>query len=702
MNAKSDSDKSGSANSMQMRFFISTQGNDRWSGRLARPNRDKTDGPWATPGVALARLAQLKTEGQLTGPVTVEVKDGVYELDKPLLVSPEQSWPVTFVAAPGETPVFSGGKRITKWNIRQLNGRTVWVADLPEVREDKWLFRSLFVNGRRAERPRLPKQGLFRMASVPGLKLPSGWGNGGQTAFISAPGDVKQFSNLADVEVVCLHFWIEERSEIAGFDPETNRVEMSRPSYSALVGSHGSQLADYYLDNVREALTEPGQWYLDRHEGRLYYLPMKGELPKSSQVIAPRLLQLLAVEGDPENSAYVEHLRFHGIAFAHTDWRHPSADGADIRGHSRHSRMGRGNRAAAGQAANDVPGVIALEGARHCTLENCTLEHIGWYGVSILDGCSNIRVIGCMITDAGAGGIKADGEPARQGAVESRRTSDLVITDNTIRTCGRIFHSACGVLSMNACRVTIAHNHIHNLFYTGVSCGWVWGYRQNASHSNTIAFNHIHDIGQGLLSDMGGIYTLGIQPVTVIRNNLIHDINSAHYGGWCIYPDEGSSHLLIENNVCYNADRQAFNQHYGRENMVINNIFAFGGDAAASIGRKEDHVGVTFVRNLFISDGVPMFSPGYSYEVSPAVWRGYSNLFYDVSGKQPTLNLDRQTNVTLDKWQAMGLDQSSVWSDPGCRNLKRRDFTLKANSPALALGFEPIDLTMVGPRPANR
>ena len=65
---------------------------------------------------------------------------------------------------------------------------------------------------------------------------------------------------------------------------------------------------------------------------------------------------------------------------------------------------------------------------------------------------------------------------------------------------------------------------------------------------------------------------LGVQPGTVLRGNLIHDIEKSNYGGWAIYPDEGSAHLLIENNVCYRTNGEIFHQHYGRENVIRNNI----------------------------------------------------------------------------------------------------------------------------------
>jgi len=682
-------------------FFLSPRGSDHWSGRRPMPNRGRTDGPWATPAGALRRLAEWKAQGRLSGPVTLVVGDGVYELAEPLRISPSLSWPIRFCAAPGARPVFSGGRRIRKWRVSRLNGRPVWIADLPEVREGRWTFRSLYVHGMRAPRPRRPRHGLFRMAAVPGMTLPTGWGEGGQTVFECAPGDVQPFRHLSDVEVVYLHFWIEERSPIAAFDPETRRVTMARPSRAPLVGSFGSQLADYYLDNVWEELSEPGEWYLDRSAGQLYYLPRAGEAPADTEIIAPRLLQVLALEGDLEQNRPIEHLRFEGLTFAHTDWRHPSADGATIYGHSRMNRHSRGTRAAAAQAACDVPGAVALEGVQHVAFEDCVFRNLGWYGLSLMDGCRNIRVAGCTFEDLGAGGVKVDGAPARAGESENRRTGLIQITDNTIRAAGRVFHSACGVLAMNAYRVTIAHNHIHDLFYTGISCGWEWGYQQSAAHSNTIAWNHIHDIGQGLLSDMGGIYTLGVQPGTVIRNNLIHGIRSAHYGGWCIYPDEGSSHLVIEGNVCFDADREPFHIHYGREILVLNNLFAFGGESVVRLSRAESHITVSFFRNLFLANGTPMFRwPGTGGPQE--VLRSEGNLFFDVSGRRPVFHGPKGRALSWSEWRQAGLDRFSIVADPKCRDWKRRRFELRSGSPAERLGFVVPDLRQVGPRPPGK
>ncbi len=706
-----------------MELYLSPAGNDRWSGMLPEPSKDGSDGPLASFSGVRDRLRLLRSgvynprwgviDGRLDGPVTVHVRGGVYAVAAPLAFTPEDSYPVTFRACGDERPVIDGGVRLSDWTETDIGGRTCWCADLPAVRAGEWYFRQLFVDGRRAPRPRWPKSGLLRMEAAPDMPVPASWGHGGYTRFVAAEGDLRAFRNLGDVEVVYLHFWIEERSPVESYDPESRLVTMSRPSRAPLVGSHGTQLADYYLDNVFEALTEPGEWYLDRQAGKLYYLPLDGQSMPTTEVWAPRCLQLLAVTGDPEQHRHVENIRFEGITFRHTDWRHPDEDERPILGSWRvrpngpgdrsfGKRHARGRFAAASQAACDIPGVIAFEGARFCALKNCTVEHVGWYGVDIGDGCEHVDIVGCTLRDLGAGGVKINGAAARDADVRTRCTGSCRIADNLITAAGRVFHSAVGVLSMNAFQMIIIHNHIHDLFYTGISCGWEWGYQENISRDNLIAWNHIHHLGQGLLSDMGGIYTLGVQPGTVLRGNRIHDVRSAHYGGWCIYPDEGSSHILIEHNVCHDADRNAFHQHYGRENVVRNNIFAFGGEAVCTYSRLEPHRGFTFERNILVTRGIPLWNKVQSDERSGlALERSRIicdlNLVFDADGAEPRIESAGDSR-SFSAWQQAGLDRHSLVADPGFADLEGRDFTLAADSPAFTLGFEPIDTSRVGPR----
>jgi hypothetical protein len=687
-------------------LYVSPKGDDRWSGTLAEPNEAGSDGPLATLAGARDAVRKLKFAAKLSGPVYVWLRGGEYRITEPVVFRPEDSAPVTYAAYPGETPVITGGKRITGWREEQMSFGKVWVTEIPEVAEGKWYFRQLFVGGERRPRARLPKQGFYRMKDVPGTSL---HGNAltddlfaGSDTFICHPGDIRRWRNLTDVEVVAVHFWIEERMPIQSFDEPAGTVKSSRRSMFVLKDDVAKRYAKYYVENVFEALGDPGEWYLDRKSGTLYYVPMPGETIGNVEICAGVTDQFLRFEGKPEQGRFVEYLTFRNLTFQYSDWYQPPGGG---------ERFGRPgiDFAAAPQAAFHVPGVIYMEGARYCAIEDCKIAHIGFYGIELSDGCMFNRIVGNEIFDMGAGGIKLDGSDA--GGPESRRNGNHRVTDNQIHAGGRVFHSAVGILSVHSFGNVLSHNHIHDLYYTGISCGWVWGYAENVSKNNRIENNHIHDLGHGLLSDMGGIYTLGVQPGTVIRGNRIHDIEKCNYGGWAIYPDEGSSHIVIENNICYNTSSQVFHQHYGRENIVRNNIFAFGREGQAAITRKEEHLSFTFERNLFIADGQPMFVGGGGGKLETKPFHSNLNLFWDVSGREPISGnggpdenacFSLRRTFSVEQLRELGYDLHSVYADPKFRDLANFDFTLLEDSPAIALGFQPIDAANVGPRPKGK
>ncbi|MFC4600803.1 right-handed parallel beta-helix repeat-containing protein [Cohnella hongkongensis] len=677
-----------------MKFYISTEGSDAWSGLMAQPNAGYTDGPFRSLERAKLAVREYKRNAAISAPVTVELRGGTYRIGKPIVFEPEDSAPVTYTSYPGETAALDGGRRIEGWREERLGSLTVWTVDVPEAADGSWYFRQLFVNGERRPRPRLPKRGYYWMEDVPGMTFEDELFQGGRT-FQYAEGDlqgVHAWTQLADIEVIVPHFWTDEHMPIQSVDPEKRQITSTRRSVFVLKDDFVPRFPKYAVDNVFEALSEPGEWYLNRATGRLTYVPMPGETIGECEIVAPVACQLLQLRGNPLAGACVEGLKFVNLVFQHTDWEW-------VDRYEDYRWMDSAEAYAAGpQGAVHLPGVIEMTGARHCAIEGCTVRHIGWYGIELGDGCRNVQIVGNELYDLGAGGIKvrgadAEGEPASRNGCHR-------ITDNLIHGGGRVFLSGIGIVLTHSYGNEVSHNRIHDLYYSGISCGWEWGYADSVSRDNRFEKNHIYDLGHGVLSDMGGIYLLGVQPGTVVTGNLIYGIEKSNYGGWAIYTDEGSSHIVIENNICSDTSSHGFHQHYGRENIVRNNIFAMNRDGQIALTRPEEHVSFTFMRNIVVTDGQPIFqmeAEKGKHLVSDA------NLYWDISGKTRIFNGDGPDRGgeagMLEAWRkATGNDWSSLVENPGFEPFERYPLKLAPDSPAFRLGFRPIDMSDVGPR----
>jgi hypothetical protein len=386
----------------------------------------------------------------------------------------------------------------------------------------------------------------------------------------------------------------------------------------------------------------------------------------------------------------VEHVVFRGLTFEHTRFELPPGNSNGQQGSA------------------SVSAAIIMTGARHCRFENCALKNLGTWGLELGRGCAENAFVANEISYIAAGGFRANGGTERDHPLE--RTADNLIADNHLHHYGQVYPSAVGILLMNTEGNMVTHNHVHHGFYTGISVGWVWGYQRSVSQGNHIEFNHIHDIGQGLLSDMGGIYTLGVSPGTVIRNNLIHDVDANQYGGWGIYHDEGSTHQLVENNVVFHTKFAPFNIHYAKEVTVRNNIFALGRLEQLSRTRNEPHKSVFFENNIVYWQSGELFSKNwkdvpYTFHLHPKDKSGTAtltntfecdwNVYFNPGLAREEVKF---AGGSLADWQARGHDVHSLYIDPQIVDAEHGDFRLKPGSPAWALGFKAIDLTGVGPR----
>ena len=267
----------------------------------------------------------------------------------------------------------------------------------------------------------------------------------------------------------------------------------------------------------------------------------------------------------------------------------------------------------------------------------------------------------------GGGGIRVGDTDPNQAAAAPNFGS--IIADNHIHHIGLVNAPAVGVLIFLSASNCVAHNEIDHTFYSTISVGWTWGYAPNPCHDNIIEFNHLHDFGQGMLSDMGGVYTLGIQRGTIVRENLIHDVNVSGYGGWGLYTDEGSSGIVLESNIVYHCQSAGMHQHYGETNLFYNNIIALNQEAQIARTRPEPHVSFYFTNNIVYFDSGML-----------------------LSGKWDGGPVDLDHNLYFDT------HVHSIFQDPLFANPANGDFRLRSGSPALPFGFHPLDLRDVGVR----
>ena len=613
--------------------YVSPTGDDSWSGRLAQPNADRTDGPRATLGAACRATRTLGTETSRR----IVVQAGEYFLNEPVVLTEKDSG-LTIEAATGADVTLYGGRKVTGW---RKDGPDFYAATLPGVKEGDWDFRALIVNGRYCPRARLPKAGRFEHRSVFDVRWMSTTGGGWQrkptdeelTTLKYRPEDLGPWLDIRNAEVTVYHMWDDSMVGVSAIDTESHTLTFSSPTGHP-AGAFG--VKTYVVWNVREGLTEPGQWYLDRTAGKVVYWPLTGEDMSEVKVIAPVVESIVRVQGS--RGKPVRNVTLRGLRLAATTT--PLTAG--------------------GFGAGRFDGALSIANAEDCMFGDLEVRHAGGQGIQATG--TSLRIQRCHVHHVGACGIRASG-------------TRLEVTDNHIHDVGLTYPSAIA-LQGGGRDSLVAHNHVHHAPYSAINYG---------GQNTRIEANRIHD-AMLELHDGGGIYCFGGKNL-VLRGNYIHDIiDTGGYGASAYYLDEQSEGCLVEGNLSVNVMRPSHN-HMAKGNTIRNNVFINEGDLRLTWPRSSDY---RFEKNILWATGRIVF------DNREGITTLAGNILYSVAGKVECKKLDQYSQTGEYPMQA---DAVNVLADPKLIAYRDGQVQIAPDSPAHALGIEPIDVSGTGPRP---
>ena len=624
--------------------------------RVAPDGKDgsETSLAGARDAVRRARDAGDKSEAR------VIFSAGTYAITEPVVFEPRDSG-VSYETAAGAKVVITGGKKIEG---AMKDG--MWTAKV----DPAWRFEGLWVNGQRATRARTPNEGFIQAMGQP-QKPPHDaqpTGDAGKTLIEIEPKFAKDLAALPpeekrDVNVLVYFTWDMQRHRLAdaGADGTLQFTGPLQRVFFSLAPFHNMR-----LENYRAALDAPGEWFLDR-AGTLLYIPREGEVV--TDVRAPVAPQWIVLRGDTAKNELVSGITFRGLHFEHQSWITPEGG------------------AMFGQAESKLGAAIEADGAKGITFEDCEFARTMTNAVWFRRGCSDITMRKCYLYDLGAAGVKIGDPGVSKDGPE--HTHHVLVENTIIHSGGRVFPAGIGALIFHASDCTLRHCDIGDFFYSAVSIGWTWGYKPTPCARNVVEFCNLHHLGWAELSDMGAVYTLGPQPGTVIRGCHMHDIGCASYGGWGMYNDEGSTGIVWENNLVRDTQDGGYHQHYGRGNIIRNNIFAFQKEVQIRRSKPEEFLAFAFEQNIVLFREGKLFGhvdknwfDGRVHTERNVYWKMGEP--FDFAGK------------TWNEWRDFGHDAESAVADPLFVAAEKGDFTLRPESPALKIGFKPFDWRLAG------
>ncbi len=632
-------------------FYVSPDGNDAWSGQSATIKDG--DGPFAS-------LARARQALRIAGGGEVVVAGGTYELSAPLILGPEDSGtpdaPTVYRAAEGEEVRISAGCNIGGFKVlkdpellarlpKEARGR-VLVANIKEIGDmgapaDGLPGLELFIDDQPLTLARYPNEGYMRVVAVHGATPIDVRGTIGAVEGIVEYEDERPQRWLQEKEPMALGFWFwdwaEYRQGIAAIDVDKQQLTLAEPP-----SNYGYRAGQWFYGfNLFSEIDQPGEWYLDRETGDLFVWPPEGAGETFSAMVSMG-----------EDIVHMQDVR--DVVFA----------GFVFEGARRHG--------------------LVLENCERVRVERSVLRNLGSWAVRVSGG-SAVEIIGCDISGTGDGGIALEGGERRTLTPGKHRAAN-----NHIHHYSRWNRTYRPGISLHGVGLVAARNLIHHAPHEAIAFG---------GNEMLIEGNEIHNVSAES-NDAGAIYALRDWSMRghVIRYNYLHHLYG-HEGKGChgVYLDDNFSSAHVYGNI-FVAARRPVLFGGGRDNILENNIFyqcdqplhidarglgwrAYGREQLtkklSDMPYTEEPWRTRYPELLTLLADEPMAPKG------TLVAR---NIFF--GGQWANIQEAAQPYVHF--------ADNLIDVDPHFADAANGDFSLRADSPALARGFVPIPLEKIG------
>ena len=721
-------------------FYVATTGNDSNPGTLEEP--------FATFNQArISADALLQKSGGRANPITVMFRGGTYFWTSTLNFTSADSGTsklgIVYENYPGETPVFTGGEQLTGW---KSEGDGKYEINLPSTTQ---YFEQLWYNGQRRLRPRLGSSTgnvgtYYRVASPvyvnsPETNCPVESSSGQYECFdrfhyYATDPISNKWTNLSppsgnscgasgnaypsgDIELELFERWSMSKMRISCIDTTNHIIYLTGPTsanMNSLALTSQVPIANhrYLIENVENDFTQPGQWFLNRSTASwtLTYIANSGEDPNTDTVIIPQISQLIVATN-------LQYVTFSGLTFENDNWTIPAT------GYP------------AQQQEPYLPVAISCQNCRYITFDGGTVAQTSGGGLEFVttDTSSTTAyntIENSMFYDIGGMGMRIGALPYYTDT-DSNVAQYTTVQNNAVEGYGRVIASSPGISQGDGHNNTYTHNEVYDGYHDGIElCAPDCLPGQSDSHGvfdNTMSFNLVYDIGQGILSDMGCIY-LDAYPTSTgnqILNNKCHDVvdasvlDSDGYAGQGYYLDYDTASVLVENNLAYRVTSMAMAQTCGAQspntaNTIRNNIFAFfqqAGKQEGCVPTASNILQFNFSNNLIYYEpnssvqAMCAYSPSGNlheaqiYQKNLYCYAGAadctmpSNAFYTSDS-----TCANHTYYDFAGWQALGEDNGSIVADPLFVDpyYPSDNFALQSGSPASEVGFVTFDVNAPG------